>query len=449
MGFIEATRENHTQADALTAGPEWLHAQRSQGWSELARRGLPNRRQEAWRNTDLSRVERQAFAAAPPPTAAEVDALRDALPTLPEAAAELVFIDGHFVVSLSRVGALPAGAYIGTLVDAPASVHDVFAPLQGETLDDDAPDGATAALSAASAADTAAIVVPRDCAIEGFIHLVHVARAHPHAVVHAPRIWVALGENATMRLVETGAAASDVTLNAGAAQLQARAARYVLSQGADLDVTRLHGESERALVLGSTRAALQSRSRLALRSVVAGAALSRDDVQILLDGSEGSVALDALMIGGGEREVEVCSLIDHATPSCTSRQRSRAIVGDHARARFDGRVLFRVGAQKSDTAQESRSLLLSEDAEAFSKPQLEIFADDVKASHGSTVGQIDEDSLFYLRARGVPAAQARRMLTEAFAVELLADIVDETVAAQAAAVVRRAVEALFVDGGDS
>ena len=193
----------------------------------------------------------------------------------------------------------------------------------------------------------------------------------------------------------------------------------VLAENATLDHYKLQYESARAYHVGSLHVRAQRSARVAAHSVSAGGALVRNDVVAVLDGEGVDCTLNGLYLADGQRLVDNHTTIDHARPHCGSREIYKGILADRAHGIFNGKIIVRPDAQKTDAKQTNRALLLSEDARINTKPQLEIFANDVKCTHGAAVGQLDDEALFYLRSRGLSEAAARHLLIRAFAADVL------------------------------
>jgi Fe-S cluster assembly protein SufD len=281
------------------------------------------------------------------------------------------------------------------------------------------------ALNTANAQDGALIVIPDGEIVEGFIHLHFVGEGD--GVWSHPRNLIVVGRNAQVTVVETYSGRGNYFTNA--------VTEIVAGDGAVVDHTRLQCESREAFHVSTVQIHQERSSSVTARTIAFGSALSRLETNVALKGEGASLTLDGLFVLGGRQHVDNQTLIDHARPHCDSMELYKGILDESARGIFDGRIIVRPDAVKTNSRQVNHNLLLSETAIIDSKPTLEIHNDDVKCNHGSTIGQLDEDAMFYLRARGIGEAEARNLLVYAFASE----IVDRIKAAPVREQVRRAM----------
>jgi Fe-S cluster assembly protein SufD len=360
--------------------------------------GWPNRRQEAWRFTDLAAL--QALALQPPTDALIVAA---ALPTLETPTHRLVFVNGRLTPGLSQLRSLPERAIMAGFSQALPGHFDVIEPvfdslpgLQSHPF---------AALNTAFWEDGAFIHIPRGAIIEEPIHLVFYATGGDMAVY--PRLLLMLEEGAQATVV-VEYRGQGRALNAPLAELQ-------LGHDATLHYHQVQEESAQAFHLGGIRVRQSRASQANLHLFSSGGQLARTDLEVLLDGEQAGCLVNGLTLGQDNQTGDYHLRIEHARPHGTSEQVFKSVVDGQARAVFDGLIHVHQHAQKTDARQTSRNLLLSRQAQAHSNPRLEILADDVKCGHGSSTGFLDPDAEFYLRARGIPIAQARAMLVHAFA----------------------------------
>ncbi|MFP5412225.1 MAG: Fe-S cluster assembly protein SufD [Gammaproteobacteria bacterium] len=409
------------------AGLPWLDRVRSQAIERFAAEGWPSGRLEAWRHTSLLFLNNESFAPAP---AGGVDdaAIRKAVAALRAAGSGaagpgsdagasadgghwLVFVDGRHAPALSQVGSLPAGARIEPLSAALARKADSLESLFGDASQG----GSPAALNAALATDGAYVELAAGVALEAPVHLVFVAG--PAGSSAQVRNLVRAGANAQATIVEHYIASS-----ADAATLTNAVTRVEADADARITHVKLQQESERAIHLASIDASQARGARFESHSMSFGARLARHDIVTRFGGEGCETLLNGLYHVDGKRHVDHHTRIDHLSPRGTSHEYYRGILDGEARGVFSGRIVVAPGAVRTDAMQRADNLLLSPRAEADARPELEIYADDVKCSHGATVGQIDEASLFYLRTRGIDEAHARNLLTWAFAAEVLARI---------------------------
>lgn len=394
----------------------WLAAVRQRAIERFADEGWPTSRIEAFRHTSLAFLAQQRFVAAQPADATAA-AAQQAIAQLRRDDPEghwLVFVDGVFAPALSEQGDLPAGAQVGPLSQALAQ-----SPERVEAAFGSADDGASpAALNAALATDGAWVWLPRASAVELPIHLVFLTATGGGACHPRNLIVAEAGAQATVvehYLALAGDAADAATLTNAVTRVQA---------GPDARIThmKLQQESAQAIHLATIDAAQARGSTFDSHSLSFGARLARNDIVTRFDGEGCETLLNGLFHVDGRRHVDHHTRIEHAHPRGTSREFYRGILDGAARGVFAGRIVVAPGAMRTDAQQRTDNLLLSPQAEADARPELEIYADDVKCAHGATVGQIDEASLFYLRSRGLDEAHARNLLTYAFATEALARI---------------------------
>jgi Fe-S cluster assembly protein SufD len=369
--------------------------------------GLPTARHEDWRFTSLASLSGLAFE--PGRGAAGGAAALLAGASTP-AGARLVFENGRFRRDLSTGARLPAGAVLASLAEALAHAPEAVRPHLGRLA---RPEGlAFTALNAAHLEDGAFLLLPPGARIEAPVELVFVGGAPGRIVANHPRVLVVAGEGAEATLAEIYLGGAEPYLTGAVTEL-------VLGDGARIDHLKLQDEGARAFHVSTLFAEQGAGSRLSAHSLALGGQLSRGEVRARLAGEGGQIDATGLFMADGGRVTDSFSWIEHAVPRCTTTEAFKAILDGHARGVFSGRIRVLPGAQKTSAYQMSSNLLLSRDAVVDTKPQLEIFADDVKCGHGGTVGQLDEAALFYLRSRGVPEAEARSLLIWAFAADMV------------------------------
>ncbi|NLD70790.1 MAG: Fe-S cluster assembly protein SufD, partial [Limnobacter sp.] len=412
------------------AGLPWLAERRREAIERFAELGWPSSKLEDWRHTSLLFLGDADFA---PPAWGQRsvdDAIRATVAGLradDENGHWLVFVDGRFEPSLSRVGALPAGAEVAALSELLDRAPDWLEASFGDAAAEQAPQ----ALNAAFAADGAVVRLAPGVAVDESINLVFIA-ASGGAASH-PRNFVVAGAGAQATIVEhypgigaqpdTGTQAASATAagaaDGGAATLTNVVTRIEVHADARITHLKLQQEHPEAIHLAAIDAVQGRGSSFASHSMSFGARLARNDITTRFDGEACETLFNGLYHVDGKRHVDHHTRIDHAQPRGTSREYYRGILDDAARGVFTGRILVGPGAIRTDAVQRTDSLLLSPRAETDARPELEIYADDVKCAHGATVGQLDEATLFYLRTRGIGETEARNLLTYAFAVEAL------------------------------
>jgi Fe-S cluster assembly protein SufD len=404
-------------------GPAWLHAARRTAIGRFAAMGLPTRRDEDWKYTSVAAIAETPFRITPNGAAERVTEALLALSGGPAPSwVRLVFVNGRYAAKLSAVRPLPGGVQVGRLAEALITDAALVEAHLGRYADA-VGDGFTA-LNTAFVEDGAFVHVPAGVAVAEPIQLVFVATSPDGPVLAQPRSLIVLGRSSEATLVERY-----VTVGGGMTLTNA-VTEVALGEGAACDHVKIERESGRAFHVGRTQVHQARDSRFTSCSVALGAQLARSDVHVVLDGEGGSAALSGLYVVGGRRHVDTHTVVDHAKPRCTSRQLYKGVLDGSARGVFYGRIIVRPDAQKTDAHQANKNLLLGDGAEVDSKPQLEIFADDVKCSHGAADGQLADDALFYLRSRGLSDAAARALLTYGFASEVVSRIRIEPIRAQ-------------------
>jgi Fe-S cluster assembly protein SufD len=407
----------------VRAEPAWLGEARVGALGTFRALGLPTTRDEDWRFTNLAPLA--GFSFAPAPEVGGVAAAR--LAGAPAAAgARLVFENGRFRRDLSSGAALPAGATLASLAEALRDGPEAVRPHLGRLA---RPEGlAFTAANAALLEDGAFLLLPPGAVLERPIELVFVTGgAGPPVAVH-PRVLIVAGEGAR-------AAVAEVYLGADAPYLVNAVTEIVLGEGAVIDHVKLQDDGASAFHVSTIFAEQAAGSRLAAHSVALGARIARGEVRAKLAGEGADVGVSGLYMADGARVTDAFSWVEHAVPRCTTREAFKGILDGRARGVFSGRIRVMPGAQKTQAYQMSSNLLLSEDAVVDTKPQLEIYADDVKCGHGGAVGQLDEAALFYLRSRGIAEPEARSLLIWAFAAEMVDKIGPAALRARAKALV--------------
>jgi len=399
----------------------WLAARRLRAMERFASEGWPGTKLENWHHTSLAALGQESFspASAGSCSRSTIDALRDG-----QAGHWLVFVDGHHVPDLSDVGALPDGVQVRTLAQALVGQPDLLESRLGSELDG----SSVVALNLALASDGAFVHVAQGKTLDDPIHLVFVS-AQDRAASFVRNVIVA----------ESGASATIVEHYVGEnaqTTLTNSVTRASLAADARITHLKLQQESAQTYHLGALDVAQEGGSVFNSHSMSFGARLARHDITTNFAGRHCETLLNGLYYVDGRRHVDHHTRIEHAQPQGVSREYYRGILADTARGVFSGRILVEPGADGTDAVQRSDSLLLSRMARTDTRPELEIYADDVKCAHGATVGQIDEDSLFYLRSRGLDEEHARNLVVYAFAAQALARIENESLRQRAAKSVR-------------
>jgi Fe-S cluster assembly protein SufD len=408
---------------AVAAGPQtWVNRLRAAALERANALAVPTVRDEDWRFTDLSPLHRLAFRAADAhvPQAAQL-----ALWMVPEAGVRLVFVDGRFAPSLSVLPASEAPLFAAPL----AAGIERHAPLLEAHLGQiaDFRHDLFVALNTAYLQDGVVLVAAAHERVAEPVHVLFVSTQQDVAV--HPRVFVSAQSGAELTLVE-----DYVTLHDGAYCVNA-VTEIAVAPNALVHHVRLQRESKAAFHVATGSVRIERDGRYRSNSVAFGARISRQNLNVVQAGPGTECHLDGLALITGRQLADTHSFIDHALPHGTSRQLHKCVAGGAAHAVFNGRVLVREDAQRTDSAQQSRNLLLSDRAHVDTKPQLEIFADDVKCAHGATVGQLEAEEVFYLRSRGLDDTAARNLLTYAFAADIVNRIPLPSLAAQLRAAV--------------
>jgi Fe-S cluster assembly protein SufD len=415
----------------------WLGAWREKAMRDFVAGGLPSLRDEDWKYTSLAAIERHRFALASGHAGGAIDEQTvvpmpigrlakapDESPVATLAAAlalpgtrRLVFVDGRHEAALSSRGELPEGVVVESMADMlerePQAVEAALIdPAKGAVGRN-----GFAALNAACLSDGAYIQLADGAALAEPIHLLFIART-PELAIHTRNLIVAAHDSRAV-IIEHHVALADPAGSGAPAYLTNVVTDLALGRGAHIEHYKVQDESTRAFHIAEVAAALARDAHFLSASFAFGGSIARADIRVALNGEGAECTLDGLYVGDGRQHVDHHTRIDHNRPRGTSRELYKGVLGGAARGVFNGKVFVHPGAQKSDAAQTNRNLLLSPLAEIDTKPQLEIWADDVKCNHGATVGQLDADQIFYLRARGIDEAAARAVLTHAFAAEML------------------------------
>jgi Fe-S cluster assembly protein SufD len=393
----------YTEDDALTR-------LRRAALEEFLALGVPTPRDEAWKYTNLRRFEARSFT--PARTARPVDASVD--DWIAHGGARIVLIDGHWAATLSSSSAHPPGVTVLSLGQwaqhEPEAAAAFLAERTGQAR------GAFERLNLAFLTDGVVLELADGAETNEPIYIVHQWSARSQGAMSCPRILVRAGRNSRCTLIEQYLGPADVEYFTNAV------AHVGLGHGARVEHYRLQQESTRSFHIGAVAVRLEAQSAYSLHDVALGAGLGRVNIETELVGPAAHVAMHGLIAPTGSQHLDAHTRIDHIAPQTTSVEEYRGVADGRGRGVFNGKVIVRPNAQKVDARQSSRNLLISPTAEIDSKPELEIYANDVKCSHGATTGQLDPTALFYLRSRGVSERDARALLIRAFAESILASI---------------------------
>ena len=396
-------------------GTKSVAAIRTRALESFARDGLPHRRLEDWKYTDLRALMSELLPVAPAPNKAALERAAKALKAHAlDGVRRLVLVDGIFVPSLSDVGALEGGLTIRPLASVlteESGVHDLLAS-------DDAGAGPMFALNSALMSDGVVIDVAKDSSPARPLQIAHVTTGSGHASY--TRSLIRIGANVNATLVE-----SFIATDSTAAYQVNDATLIAVGDGASLDHVRLMEDARQAANIATLKTVLGRKATYKVFNLTSGAAVSRYQAMLRFDGEGSRAETYGVNLLNGTQHGDTTLVVDHAVPHCASREVFRAVIDDRGRSVFQGRIIVRKDAQKTDGKMETRALLLSDDAEIDNKPELEIFADDVTCGHGATAGALDDSLLFYLRARGLPEKEAQSLLIQAFVGEAIEAIADD------------------------
>jgi Fe-S cluster assembly protein SufD len=391
--------------------PSWLQALHKGGIAHFAELGFPTTQQEEWRFTNVAPIARTQWRL--PERQARVsdkDVARVLFPNVP--GKRLVFVDGRFARELSSKETSAANAIrVMSLHDA---VRSTF-PLVTHSLARYAryDENAFAALNTAFLQDGAVIVAPTRLVEADPIYLLYLSTGSTPDIVTHPRTLIIAQRDSQLRVIE-----HHVSLGQASAFTNA-VTELVLEESAQVEHCKLQEEGLSSYHIATVQAHQARNSRSILHSISIGSAIARNNVNVVLDGERAESVLNGLYLGRDTQVVDHHTAIYHNKPNCPSHEFYHGILDGRSQGVFNGKIFVRPEAQKTDAKQTNRNLLLSDDATVDTKPQLEIFADDVKCTHGATIGQLDPESIFYLRARGIGLETARKMLLHAFASEIV------------------------------
>ena len=393
-------------------GPAWVAPLRRAGIERFAQIGFPTLRDEDWRFTNVSPISRLPFQPVLQRTRADLTAQAVAGFTFGHLPAiRLVFLNGHYAPELSSVEAKTPGVVVKNVSAALAGeANGLQAQLAHRSP---AEEDAFAALNTAFFQDGAFIEVAAGQKVATPIHLLFIATTEENGATWHPRNVFVAGEGSRVTILESYVSTVDAPYFTNAVT------DLVLGNGAVVEHCKFQDESPAAYHIAGVHAYLGRGCNFISHSIATGGRLSRNNIRTHLAGEGVECILNGLYLTRGDQLADHHMVVEHAQPHCNSHEYYNGILDGRSRGVFHGRILVRPAAQKTDAKQTNKNLLLSEDATVDTKPQLEIYADDVKCTHGATVGQLNEESIFYLRARGLGAETARRMLIHAFAGEII------------------------------
>jgi Fe-S cluster assembly protein SufD len=418
--------QEKSKAGALSS-TSWVERLRESAFASFEQQGFPTPKQEEWKYTNVAAIAKAKFEPAREDRLASSTLSPAEIETFTYEEAErsrLVFVNGFYRPELSSTESLTDG--VAAMDIAAALREEKYAGVVREQLARSAEfkENAFAALNTAFLAGGAFVLIPEGVQLEAPIHLLFLADGRQEATISFPRVLIVAERGSTATVIESYAGLGDEAYFTNAV------VEITLADGARLNHYKVQRESLDAFHVATTKAALSRDSSFNSTTITLGARLSRHDINVTLDSEGAECWVDGLYMVGANQHTDTHSLIDHRQPHCTSHQLYKGILDGKARAVFNGKIFVRPGAQQTDAQQTNRNLLLSNEARVDTKPQLEIFADDVKCAHGATVGQLEDEGLFYLSSRGLSSELARNLLTYGFAEEVIEKIKVESIKTQ-------------------
>ena len=405
---------NSSIAGNTSGVPGNIHVLRESAIAKFSELGFPTHRRgnEEWKYTDVRSIASFPFSSLVSPSADLVDDKVLSPYSIGGAVwNRMVFLDGHWLQNLSSLPSLPNTVVATSLANAMTTHTDLI--IKDLAHHASYEDSGFIALNTAFLQDGALVVIPENIEVDEPIHLIFLSSGLQQGSVSHPRTLVSVGANSKVTIIESygGPVGNPYLTNA--------VSEYVVGPGANVETFHLQQHGDAAKHIGSTHVKLSNDSNFSSRSFDFGGNISRNTLNVMMTGSGSSCHLYGLYMTNDSQHVDNQVFVDHAAPHTTSRQVYKGVLNGRSRGVFHGNITVRQQAQKTDAQQMDKNLLLSDDAEADTKPALWIYADDVKCGHGATCGKLDDTALFYLRSRGLDEEAARRILIHAFANEIL------------------------------
>lgn len=400
--------------DSLNGGrTNGFHQLRKAAISKFSELGFPTTRNEEWKYTNVSPILEHKFKLLQEPVGLTK---KDIQPFLFEGLEEnvLVFINGKFSEELSKIQSDASGLIIGSLKDAMNHHTSIVNQHLGSYISFE--DESFTALNTAFTNEGAFIYVPENMVVETPIHLLNLSDSQDSDLISHPRNLFIAGKSSQVQIIESFHALSDATY------FNNLVTEVFVDENAIVDHLKIQEESRHAFHVSNTQVHQQSNSVYTSVNIDLGGSLVRNNLSVQLNGKNCESHLFGFYLGTGTQHIDNHTFIDHAMPHCFSNELYKGILDEKARGVFNGKILVRQDAQKTNALQSNKTLLLTNDAQINAKPQLEIFADDVKCTHGATIGQLDDEALFYLRARGISEEMAGAMLRHAFISDVLENV---------------------------
>lgn len=399
------------QHEIETREPEWLRQVREAAISNFLRVRFPTSGNEGWKHISIEPITTTSFQAPKYPSSPPMLEHLAEITLGEKSWNRLVFLNGYFSAKHSSLRPMPDGVILSSFAEAlnKDRVH-LQSDLAHYACQEDHP---FTALNTAFMKDGAFIVIPRDTIIQDPLHLLFVTIPHGPPTISHPRNLIVAGPNSQATILESYIGLGDGVYFTNAVT------EFILCQEAFIDHYVLQRESKEAFHVAARAIQQDRHSRFSSLSMTIGSALVRNEINVLLNAEESECTLNGLFSGNAREHVDNHITITHAKPRCTSRQFYKGILDGKATGAFTGKICVQQDAQQTDARQTTKNLLLSQDAKIHASPQLEILADDVACTHGATVGQLDEDAIFYLRARGINHEMARSIMVSVFANEII------------------------------
>lgn len=412
MSRPDAYLEKFGLLEKQSKHPSWVFPLRKAGFTRFAELGFPTLRDEDWRFTNVAPIARLPFHPVLEPVSAALDRDRIADSTFGKLEARrLVFVNGHYIPDLSNPGPVVSGITVSSLARTLANDASALEPHLARHAESDK--NAFTALNTAFFQDGAFIRVNRGVTLAEPVHLLFVSTLRDAGATSQPRNVIIADANSRATVIETYVSTTQAPTFTNAVT------EILVGDDACLEHLKFQDESLASYHIAAIHARLGRNSNAILHSFATGARLSRNSIRTVLAGEGLECVLNGLYLTRADQLADHHMVVEHAEPHCASHEYYNGILDERSKGVFHGRILVRQAAQKTDAKQTNKNLLLSETATVDTKPQLEIYADDVKCTHGATIGQLNEESIFYLRSRGIGTDTARRMLIHSFAGEII------------------------------
>ncbi len=409
--YLDEFKKFESTLNGESAEP--IHQLRKEAISNFSELNFPNIKDEEWKYTNVSPLLKYNFK----PSLVKGNITNNEVSKFLFDKLEhnlLVFVNGHFDEKVSRVKNLPKGVIAGSIAEAIKEKSQVIKEHFGKYAD--FKNQIFTALSTAYIKDGAFIYVPDGKIIEEAFHILFLTNSDDNKILSQPRNLFVIGKNSQVTIIEHySSLGEDIYFTNAVTEIFA-------DENAVVDHIKLQEESKKAFHIGRMEVDQERSSNFSSHSISFGADLSRNDFNTKFNDEGGECMLNGLFLLDGTQLFDVHTMIDHAKPHCNSHEHYKGILDDKSRGVFNGKVMVRKDAQKTNAFQENNNIILSNNALVDTKPQLEIFADDVKCSHGATIGQLDKDSMFYLKSRGIGEETARTILIHAFAIDVIKSI---------------------------